>query len=347
MTQTREVYLDAGRGVAILMVIAVHVSQNVQNLSFLTLTIYGFGAAGVQLFFLISGISLCLSFEHRKEKIIYFYIRRFFRIAPLYWLAIFFYNGILLDFSKPEIITNFLFIHNLIGNMGIVPGGWSIGTEMIFYLFFPLIFILTKIYKFYFVFITIIFLSLIYYFLNIFTWKFEVLNKVYVIIFHWTFIQWIAFIMGIIFFIKKFSLKKIILNTTFLIFFLFISIISYKQVLNFKIINFYPTQIFLVSLFSIFLLLFLKHFLKNDNKDYLLCSIGRYSYSLYIFHQIGIHFATKLMNLSNFKYDSEVEFFILYFLVLAISFFISYFSYNYLEKKGINIGHYLIKKIKL
>lgn len=187
--------MDAGRGIAILMVIAGHISHQISNLSFFTYTIYGFGTAGVQLFFFISGVSLCLAYEHRKEKNIYFYIRIFFRIAPLYYLGIFFYNGISTNlYSEFEITTNLLFMYNKIGSREIVPGGWSIEAEMIFYYCFPLIFSLAKSYRFIFIIIGIIFISLIYYFLNIFTWKLKLLDQIYIVIFHWNFIPFILFL---------------------------------------------------------------------------------------------------------------------------------------------------------
>lgn len=89
-------YLNSTRGIAILMVILVHVSTlyNGQVVgSFLKIFFY-YGQMGVQLFFVASAYTLCLSFDNRKvekNNLINFYIRRYFRIFPIYYLGIVIY----------------------------------------------------------------------------------------------------------------------------------------------------------------------------------------------------------------------------------------------------------------
>ena len=109
---------------------------------------------GVQLFFVASAYTLCLSASRRAEPVSSFYIRRFFRIAPLYYFAIVLYaivayvqarfGGVdrTADYSLLNITSNVLFVHGLVpsANNSIVPGGWSIATEMMFYAIFPLLF---------------------------------------------------------------------------------------------------------------------------------------------------------------------------------------------------------------
>jgi peptidoglycan/LPS O-acetylase OafA/YrhL len=149
-------YIDSLRGVAILMVIIVHTSQSITGLNRYANLLLDYGKTGVQLFFILSAFTLCLSMTKRHDGNLNFYIRRYFRIAPLYYIAIPMYfllthfikwpyrNGVSLysSFSYFNIICNFLFIHGLVpsANNTIVPGGWSIGAEMLFYLVFPLIF---------------------------------------------------------------------------------------------------------------------------------------------------------------------------------------------------------------
>src|ERR1700733_5588258 len=81
-------YIDALRGYAILMVIAVHTSQAFSDLPKSFSTILSQGARGVQLFFVTSALTLSMSWVSRKESAGAFYLRRFFRIAPMFWLAI-------------------------------------------------------------------------------------------------------------------------------------------------------------------------------------------------------------------------------------------------------------------
>jgi peptidoglycan/LPS O-acetylase OafA/YrhL len=84
-----------------------------------------------------------------------FYIRRFFRIAPLYYLGILVYLSLHLltqltegkswefgQYTPFAVLSNIVFVHGFIphSNNNIVPGGWSIGTEMAFYAMFPILY---------------------------------------------------------------------------------------------------------------------------------------------------------------------------------------------------------------
>lgn len=88
-------YIDSLRGIATLGVIAVHASQQVLPKSHTIHWLMEMGASGVQLFYIASAITLCMSLEAGTQwethPIRNFYIRRFFRIAPLFWLTVIFY----------------------------------------------------------------------------------------------------------------------------------------------------------------------------------------------------------------------------------------------------------------
>jgi peptidoglycan/LPS O-acetylase OafA/YrhL len=153
-------YIDVLRGIAILMVITIHTSLPVNGLSNFTSYIDRYGQMGVQLFFVASAYTLCHSFVRRSDEqkpLTSFFIRRFFRIAPLYYLAIVLYfllepvihilSIIKLPNSEYNLVSigaNILFIHGFVisANNNIIPGGWSIGTEMAFYALFPILFTL-------------------------------------------------------------------------------------------------------------------------------------------------------------------------------------------------------------
>jgi peptidoglycan/LPS O-acetylase OafA/YrhL len=108
-----------------------------------------FGLA-VPLFFGVSAFSLMYStriYSDRPNWIKTFLTKRFFRIAPLFYIML--ALSILLKFNGPmtdryEIFLNILFGYNLVpGYEGsLVPAGWTLGVEMIFYVTFPIIFIL-------------------------------------------------------------------------------------------------------------------------------------------------------------------------------------------------------------
>jgi peptidoglycan/LPS O-acetylase OafA/YrhL len=156
-------YMNVARGCAILMIIFVHTAQAVSGLSSFASMLAQYGQFGVQLFFMVSAYTLCLSTESRAQEskpVFFFYIRRFFRIAPLYYFAIlvyflffafkkFYLEGNVYSFdpySIGNVLANVFFIHGFVpsANNNIVPGGWSIGTEIAFYLIFPFLFAFLK-----------------------------------------------------------------------------------------------------------------------------------------------------------------------------------------------------------
>jgi peptidoglycan/LPS O-acetylase OafA/YrhL len=154
-------WIDALRGIAILMVIAVHTSHGLKGYESNLSEIFSFGGFGVQLFFIASAITLCMSLErsYGKERwLLRYAVRRYFRIAPMYYIGIIIYfgwsflknyveNGVLAplpQYTFFNIFSNIAFIHGFVPAAfnDIVPGGWSIAVEMMFYCIFPFIFVL-------------------------------------------------------------------------------------------------------------------------------------------------------------------------------------------------------------
>ncbi|APO53446.1 peptidoglycan/LPS O-acetylase OafA/YrhL [Bradyrhizobium diazoefficiens] len=146
----RFAYIDAVRGYAIVLVLAVHSSQMITGLPWAASTLATQGARGVQMFFVASALTLCLSWQSRSDGAGPFYIRRLFRIAPMFWLALIFYvsrDGLGPRYYAPagvgtgDVAATALFLNGFIPNAitSIVPGSWSIADEMIFYAIFPLI----------------------------------------------------------------------------------------------------------------------------------------------------------------------------------------------------------------
>lgn len=158
-------YIDSLRAIAILMVVMTHSDRFIVGLQSASIHFANFGQMGVQLFFIVSAFTLCLTFDNRKNEeksLSKFYIRRFFRIAPLYYFGIFLYfiyfsigEPLLLDkqpaiaakYTLTNIMANLFLVNDFVtgpANNKIVPGGWSIGTETTFYALFPFIFLLYK-----------------------------------------------------------------------------------------------------------------------------------------------------------------------------------------------------------
>ena len=144
----RYAYIDALRGYAVLGVISVHTSQNVPNLQSPLSDLAASGRFGVQLFFVASALTLMLSWHARSDGALPFYIRRLFRIAPMFWLAIPLYYaiyGLGPRYWAPDGVTwqdiaaTATFLHGWHPRSinSVVPGGWSIAVEMTFYAVFP------------------------------------------------------------------------------------------------------------------------------------------------------------------------------------------------------------------
>jgi peptidoglycan/LPS O-acetylase OafA/YrhL len=143
--------LDALRGIAALGIVVVH-----------SLYMFPLGPSvpswigsplvlGVPLFFVISAFSMSAAYTgglHGRAALRRYGLRRLFRIVPLFylflfvWLAYFYYLGSPLRPSS-EILANMTFTFSLVPAMqvSIVPAGWSIGIEMLFYAIFPLLLI--------------------------------------------------------------------------------------------------------------------------------------------------------------------------------------------------------------
>jgi peptidoglycan/LPS O-acetylase OafA/YrhL len=109
------------------------------------------GGMGVELFYVLSAFSLLYSNQKfvrsgDSQWIFGYLIKRFFRIAPLFYimlvvhclLILFVFNGKL---DVQRIILSVLFIFNFVPKEagGIVWASWSIGVEMVFYAFLPLV----------------------------------------------------------------------------------------------------------------------------------------------------------------------------------------------------------------
>ncbi len=149
-------HIDSIRGIAILMVVLVHTAQSVSDKGAVLTALCDYGQMGVQLFFVASAFTLCQSWIGRAEtshRVRNFWIRRFFRIAPIYYLGIPVYFAVETlqyairtgdvvipqQYGAANILANLMFVNGFFppANNNIVPGGWSIGTEMAFYALFP------------------------------------------------------------------------------------------------------------------------------------------------------------------------------------------------------------------
>lgn len=141
------------RGIAAIAVLVFHLQYLAginppENFRFIGRD-FGYGA---HLFFVLSAFSLMHFTEYTMQRLGWareYLIKRFFRIAPL------FYAMIILELVRqaaassvavniPTILLNVLFVFGFVPSTGIVWGGWTVGVEMIFYVLFPVLLLVIR-----------------------------------------------------------------------------------------------------------------------------------------------------------------------------------------------------------
>jgi len=144
------------RGVAALAVVLYHLIHigGIEPSSVFEFIGRDFGYS-VHLFFILSAYSLMYSTEPRINRpgwVGDYLIKRFFRIAPLfYFMMVFqigrqaFYGGVVAGPSS--IVLNLTFTFGFVPFTGIVWGGWAVGVEMIFYAIFPVLLLTIRTHK--------------------------------------------------------------------------------------------------------------------------------------------------------------------------------------------------------
>lgn len=364
-------FLDALRGFAILGVLLIHTNIICPIIEYsLIFKFISFGARGVQLFYIVSAITLMYSFyfSHKKEKnpLINYFIRRFFRIAPLYYLSIFFYlfylgNGArywLGDepiVSLENIISHLLFINgwNPYYINSIIGVEWSVAVEIMFYLALPIIFLKVDNLKksFILMLLSILCSCFLKYYLSFFSFTSPSrLWLEYLSI--WFPSQFPFFCLGIFLFFLIFKNEPHLLldfsiqnqNRRFLLIIVIISIVFIISIFFLKIQSIlnYIICLFFFSLFILCLAKFPTWIIVNFFSTYL----GKISFSCYLLHMaiINILINIHLVNILNiFLSNSILCFIISYICLILLTTFFSHFTYKFIELSGINYGKRVVK----
>lgn len=139
--------LQTLRGIAALMVILHHVREYF-SADYPWISEIHLGAAGVDVFFVLSGVVISLSDRGDSAVPSQFLVRRIIRVVPMYWLALFVVGALLLLGMSPlGIAAQDATLGNMLRSMGFVPFerahgvimpllgvGWTLNYEMFFYL---------------------------------------------------------------------------------------------------------------------------------------------------------------------------------------------------------------------
>ena len=143
------------KGTAILAVITCHVCEAFVEIDKLIYYAFSVGQMACQLFFMASALLLSFSYSTTNPSYGQFLRKRWKRIVPPYWGAIFIsvvfciigpyfkYTAYSHITSNPlKVVINLLLLNGLTpyGNNDVVFGGWFVGTAAVYYLLFPILF---------------------------------------------------------------------------------------------------------------------------------------------------------------------------------------------------------------
>lgn len=353
-------YLDGLRGIAVLLVFFSHSSGRGFQLH-PTLNFQGLGHIGVYLFFVLSAFLLGNGLFNEGVNSISvkrFYIKRLFRILPLYYIVLLIVFALQNYFQ----VVNPTYLHIKGGSIGLLKHlilyqgdgvFWSVVVEMQFYLVVPLIvYLLIKFRGKALLFFWILaFLHFGLYICKFLHWPINtnlityfspnsMKNGMYLDM----------FMAGIsASYLLKYNseilnkYKKTIqwVSTSLFVLLMFATIIMVSE--NFMNFHepFYKLRYISILYAIIFSFFTLSVYIGNTMNMLLdnmfMRNMGVWGFSVYLLHMAvfqTVHF---------FNINSIVGFFI----VLPLLMIVSYLTYTFIEKKSIDISYYLIKKLNL
>lgn len=146
--------LQAGRGLAALSVAAFHLSIGLEDKRYLGINVFGqytwWGGVGVDFFFVLSGFIIMMAHEKDvgfKDKFRVFFLKRFVRIYPIYWLytsvlAILLAFGLGSVKTLPDSASHWISMYSLIKINDLEPilaPAWTLFHEISFYILFSVL----------------------------------------------------------------------------------------------------------------------------------------------------------------------------------------------------------------
>jgi peptidoglycan/LPS O-acetylase OafA/YrhL len=358
-----EDYLDALRGIAILGVILIH-SAVLSHQAGKRMTIAFTGQRGVQLFYMVSAFTLFLTLDARKAEryeLSNFFIRRFFRIALLFYLAIL---GNLIfsgrgGLSWFHFLLGFGFLHGLSPRAinSVAIGGWSIAVETTFYILVPFLFSRIKTIGR----ATATFLVAAVTLGSLSTWlamRSTTAEMEQYFAFLWFPVELPVFLLGIVAYLtwKQFVKPRSLLgsassgtsarDSSMLL--ILSSLILFAANLPFT-----DRRLYLSSFLFLPLILGLSLHPWKIFVNRFTVFMGKISYSVYLVHFFVVKVVGRLLHridrlpgntVAHFIFGRPVGMACVYFLVLAISIPICMFTWKYVEQPGIRIGKRWISK---
>lgn len=306
--------------------------------------------SGVDLFFLISGFLITSLWNIRGDGAKGFYIKRFFRIFPAYFLTLmaYFIIEVYVQKGSMDILKYLTFTQNFFGDQQFFHS-WSLCVEEHFYLLFPL---LIPVFNRYPVVALLIFLSqpLIRYtiiYLNPETLTDPNLNKVMIYMPTYTRLDGISLgvFLGVIYTKKRLLFETIISKKKTLLLVVLINALYLTTSIHLRESTYHAVMVYF-SLSLLFGSIFL--FIFNMKSNSIFKKISDLSYSSYLVHHLVQYVMTYLL-FKFFKFNQEyissigLLLFVIYFFSTLL---IAQLIKTFLEDKFISIGKTLSESIK-
>ncbi|MCS6824754.1 MAG: acyltransferase [Cytophagaceae bacterium] len=301
------------------------------------------GIYGVSVFYVLSGLTLYYVYYDKmkpsKNDIVSFLKKRAFRIFPLLWLVTI--VSILLSRTIPDYTNLFLNLSGLFGffrwDKYFATGAWSIGNELVFYVFFPFFILFSKRLKSLMILLTLVLFGFYLYFAFVklnpkFTlseqWKNYVnpLNQVFLFLG--------GFLIGFLFQNAKIKNSAI----AFLLFFAFALFIFYPvtgdtiNIVTGKNRLIFTSICFLICICFYRLTFKFPQFIHKP-----LTLLGEASYSVYLLHPIVWALTNNTSKLFS-KYIFYIPLSLRLILSVLSTLIFSYYVYQYFEKYFMKLG---------
>jgi peptidoglycan/LPS O-acetylase OafA/YrhL len=356
-TLSRFAHIDTLRGLAALYVFFYHLALLPNPdlaVPFWAKRIVNAGGTGVTLFFVVSAFTLCYSMRARSDgpnPVYEFYVRRAFRIVPLFyaWIVIslirdgYFYNA---QHSIGEVLLSSFFVFNLIPGKeaGFVWASWTLGVEMLFYLVFPLIFHMITDYRRALVFflLSIAASQAFQYLLPYLQISGELADRYY----HFSFLHQLPnFAAGVlVFYLYESFIKDKEIDRSWGMVLLGLFVFLYATLLSGKL-NVIMDPLYWQGITYGCLLLGLSIFPWKIAVNKFTIFLGLISYSVYLSHTTVIVASKPIYSkIYSFGMSTSLEFLSSAFIILGIVLLVSYVSYRLIEEPGMRLGRWLIRR---
>lgn len=316
--------IDALRGICVLFVFITH----------LAIAPWFIGRVGVAAFFLVSGYVIPFSLQENGDirSVIYFWIKRFFRLWPVYWLSIilaFFIMPSIADkFNAISIILNFTMLQGFFRVENVIPVYWTLQVELCFYFLISALLYFSCMKNRKYCTIIVIFFIFSYFCMSLGRFYFGIKFPVA-----------IPIAMSMMFFTTLCRMRRldgqnlpILLGAILLVSLIPTCLLAYADVDK-------PGEssgYYITAYFSAFLLFF---FFENLKKvPYILVFLGGISYSFYLLHELVIFFVREYFS----KFNIILNFVFVFFLTIVIS----WICFLFIEMPAQNFGRKVLRIIK-